>query len=47
MEEQTVKKIIVALLFLIVATGTTADAAEMDLEIQGRSVRFPETRLSP
>ncbi len=36
MEEQTVKKIIVALLFLIVATGTTADAAEMDLEIQGR-----------
>lgn len=37
MEEQTVKKIIVALFFLIVATGTTADAAQMDLEIQGRS----------
>jgi hypothetical protein len=30
------RKIIVALFFLIVVTGTTADAAQTDLEIQGR-----------
>ncbi len=42
MEEQTMKKIIAVLFFLILGIGIIADAAQRDLEIKGRKLLSPK-----